>query len=490
MPDSKVPTPPTANIQANDSVAHQLFGGSRLWLLTLLCLIVSAGLVWWSLPQRGVTINIQFPEGHGLQPDDTVRFRGIEVGTVESVKLDNALDGVDVEVLLKPFADQLATEGTRFWIVRPELSLTRISGLETAIGHKYIGVSPNTDSEDGAAKTTYRFRGLADVPVDTLSEDGLELILRGDKRFSVSKGSTVTFRGVEVGTVLDVVLSQNARHVDVRVRIFNQHAQLLTSETKFWATSGLDLDFKFGFNGGFNLDTESLETLARGGVSMITTGQGKSVSPGDVFTLHASSEDAWFTQANNFRMTKIALKGAVPLSASWTAKSLFGSKQKEVRFNGLASNIDGVRQFIFPADIISEGRELDSFHLQAFGKPVSLESSSEKAIGPHKVVLLPLQSQEAKVDFLMELHDEDAISDCLAVRVSDDLETSFHLPVNASSIKPNLENPEIWDLIDFNGDRKVWHGSPVLSASDGKLIGILLIEARKAQIIRAAAIGR
>ena len=124
------------------------------------------------MPQRGTTIHIQFPEGHGLKQEDTVRYRGIEVGSVESVSLDDSLDGVEVEVLLKPSASELATKGTRFWIVRPELSLTRISGLETAIGHKYIGVSPRPNTEEAPTQTSYRFQGLADVPVDTLSDSG------------------------------------------------------------------------------------------------------------------------------------------------------------------------------------------------------------------------------------------------------------------------------------------------------------------------------
>lgn len=494
--------PPVAKIQPDDSTAHRLFGGSRLWLLTLLCLIISAGLIWWSLPQQGTTIHINFPEGHGLQPDDTVRFRGIEVGTVESVQLGGELDGVEVEVLLKPFARRLATEGTRYWIVRPELSLTRISGLETAIGHKYIGVSPSlgngagagtvagaeTAAETGAETTAKfqpratRFRGLADVPVDTLSDDGIELILRGDKRFSVGKGSTVTFRGVDVGTVLDVVLSQDGRHVDFRVRIFDQHTKLLTSQTKFWASSGLDIDFKFGFNGGFNLDTESLETLARGGVSMITTGQGKSVSPGDVFTLHAAADEDWYSQANSYRTTDVTLKGAVPLKATWIVNSIFGNKEKSTQFNGVATRIDGAASVLFPADAIADARSLESFQLFIAGQPVSLDQV-EPSIHSDRLLSFPIVGRESDFDVLAEFADATEPLNCLAVRKSAALSTSFHLAIDAAAISLNSDDPKVWDIIDFNGDRKVWHGAPVVSAVDGTLVGVLLIESRTAQVL-------
>jgi sporulation protein YlmC with PRC-barrel domain len=478
-------TPPVAEIRPRTSAAHKLFGGSRLWFLTLLCLLIAAGLLWWSTPQKGTIIHIQFPEGHGLKPEDTVRYRGIEVGTVESVHLDDSLDGVEVEVLLKPSASQLAKEGTRFWIVRPELSLTRISGLETAIGHKYIGVSPNPNSEDASLRSEYKFQGLADVPVDTLSDSGIELILRGDKRYSVSKGSAVTFRGVDVGTVLDVALSQEARHVDVRVRIFDQHASLLTSQSKFWVSAGLDFDFKFGLNGGgFDLDTESLETLARGGVSMITTGQGTEVSPGDVFTLHAAADDDWYKSAANFQATDVALRGAVPFKASWSSRGLFGRKEKVAQFNGIAIIKDGVEQVVAPAQLLEKADVDESFKLSVSGTELDRTVfTSESDMGSTRTRSLKI---EGSFDpFAMP---EDGVSleepiDCLAVRRSSDQNISFHVAIRGDLIKPNTEQPELWDVIDFNGDPNVWHGSPVVTANDGKLIGMLLIYGRKTHIL-------
>jgi len=433
------------------------------------------------MPQRGTVIHIQFPEGHGLKQEDTVRYRGIEVGTVESVHLDDSLDGVEVEVLLKPSASQLATEGTRFWVVRPELSLTRISGLETAIGHKYIGVSPSPNSNDTGAQTSYRFQGLADVPVDTLSDSGIELILRSDKRYSVSKGSAVTFRGVDVGTVLDVALSQDTQHVDVRVRIFDQHASLLTSQSKFWVSAGLDFDFKFGLNGGgFDLDTESLETLARGGVSMITTGQGKEVSPGDVFKLHAEAEDDWFTYAANFQTTDIALRGAAPIKVSYTKSGFFGKKEKALQFNGVAISKDGVQTVSFPADVVLDAKGHDSFELSIGDADVSAEQLD--AIANDSV----LTSIESSGEFGAFAKPDDFESpstpiDCMAVRRSG--EVSFHLAIRAASIKSNEDEGHYWEVIDFNGDRNVWHGAPVISSSSGKLVGVLLIESRKARIL-------
>ena len=37
---------------------------------------------------------------------------------------------------------RLACEGSRFWIVRPQVSLSRVAGLETVVGARYIGALP------------------------------------------------------------------------------------------------------------------------------------------------------------------------------------------------------------------------------------------------------------------------------------------------------------------------------------------------------------
>ena len=117
---------PTAKVQ---NIKPGFFGnlaGSYMWLLTLVCLVAAIGLVWWSMPEEGVHIEIHFPDGHGLRVEDTLRYRGIDVGTVEAVELKDDLAGVDVKVVLKPFAEPLARQGSQFWIVRPELSLIHI----------------------------------------------------------------------------------------------------------------------------------------------------------------------------------------------------------------------------------------------------------------------------------------------------------------------------------------------------------------------------
>ena len=259
---------PTANIGPSRVGFSDILRGSYMWLVALVCLGVAIGVAWWSMPEQGIEITIRFPEGHGLAAEDPVRFRGIDVGVVEEVKLNNELSGVDVHVNLSPFAEPLAREGTRFWIVRPQLSLGGVSGLETAVGHKYIGLIPG----DPKGEWKSVFDGLINAPADALENEGIEILLRGEKRNSVTSGSPVSFRGVEIGRVLSVELSPDGLKVDARLRIYAKFTKLVTSESKFWASSGIDATFSP--ISGLRLEMESIETLVQGGVSMLTIANG------------------------------------------------------------------------------------------------------------------------------------------------------------------------------------------------------------------------
>ena len=460
--------------------------GSYMWLVAAVCLILAVGLVWWSLPARGIAINLHFPEGHGLQAEDAVRFRGIDVGIVEEVKLNSKLTGVDVRVSLNPSAQSLAREGTRFWIVRPELSLAGISGLETAVGHKYIGLIPAADNE---APYKWTFEGLPSSPADALANDGMELIIRSEKKYSVSAGSPVTCRGVEIGRILSVGLSQDARFVDVRARIFEKYIKLVTTKSKFWATSGVDFDFSFGE--GLKLDIESLETIARGGVSMLTTENGgQPVKPGHVFSpLHSKPDDSWYSASKLVTSTDVELRGVLPLELQWQHNGLFGQSTKTTTFNGIPfRDRDGNTFALIPSDalLLPKKGVAGSMQLAPIGAPdlaiaiTAVEPIQDEPVG---VMKLPISSAFSS-NWLNEqaARQPTQPENSLAVRASGEPRnlTYLHFSIEQASIG---DNDGDWVLNSFDGDRDVWHGSPVLSESDGKLIGILMIGQRQVTIL-------
>jgi hypothetical protein len=463
---------PTANVGPSRVGFSDILRGSYMWLVALICLGVAIGVAWWSMPEQGIEITIHFPEGHGLAAEDPVKFRGIDVGIVEEVKLNSELSGVDVHVNLSPFGEPLAREGTRFWIVRPQLSLGGVSGLETAVGHKYIGLIPG--DPEGEWKSV--FDGLVSAPADALENNGIEILLRGEKRNSVNAGSPVTYRGVEIGRVLSVELSPDGIKVDARLRIFDKFTKLVTSESKFWASSGIDADFSP--ISGLRFEMESLETLVRGGVSMLTVANGGlPIKPGDDFVLYPSPNNDWFEKAQQVQATDVDRRGAIPMEVVWEQKGFLGRQsQRRSPIIGTHVKLDGKDLMLFPSDalVLPEKGIAETLFVSVKALPDAKVKISEK-VSEQSLTKLELNSLDnvafPKSISSSEMRTPSKPESCLAVRANGELDDLRYLSISIEE----KDIDEKWVIASFNGDRSVWHGAPVLSETDGKLIGILLV---------------
>ena len=202
---------------------------TRLWLLTGACLLVATGLVVWNQKPSGPQITIQFEQGHGLKPGNTLQYRGIEVGEVTAVDLNDAADGVSVTVELQPGAKQLAVNGSQFWIVRPRVSLTRISGLDTVVGARYLSVQPGPVGREAQLE----FEGL-ETPLTLIDSEAVEVAIHFKEGHGLSIGDQVQHRGIVVGEVTAVDLDAEFDGVTVQVRLAASAGRLARAGTQFW----------------------------------------------------------------------------------------------------------------------------------------------------------------------------------------------------------------------------------------------------------------
>jgi paraquat-inducible protein B len=179
---------------------------SIAWVLPAIALILAGWVVYAAWAKRGVTIIVDFKQGHGLKAGDAVRCRGIAIGQVRKVELMHDLDGVRVTVNLHAQAQHVARAGTQFYIARPRLRLTEVEGLETLIGPRYLAAMPPTNGTDRRRQRV--FIGLADAPaVESIDVDDLEVTVHTERRGSLRAGGAVLYRQVRIGTILSVGLT-------------------------------------------------------------------------------------------------------------------------------------------------------------------------------------------------------------------------------------------------------------------------------------------
>ena len=238
-----------AAIVRSDTKASRLFGRSTgvFWLLALAALFIAVGLTYHETRDMGTAVTVQFQNGHGLKPEDAVRYRGINIGFVESVRLGDRQDGLEVVVNLHPEAESFAREGTQFWIERPQISLSRMSGLETVVGAKYLGVSPGPVGGPSATE----FVGLENPPRLQLAETSDDTItIRFRDGNGISSGDTVRYRGIVVGEVTEVRLERDLTGVIVKASLTKDARNVARKGSVFWVER-----VQVGLKGVRGLDT-------------------------------------------------------------------------------------------------------------------------------------------------------------------------------------------------------------------------------------------
>ena len=203
--------------------------GSRLWWLTGLSLVVAVGLVISSLWRHGPRITIHFADGHGLKAGDVLRYRGISVGEVTDVVLAPKLNGVVCTLTLDPQAASLARRGSEFWVERPRVSLSRVSGLETVVEPTYVCVRPGPVD----APPAHQFDGIESPP--TLAEgEFAEITIRFTEGYGLQTGDPVRYRGIVIGEVSTIDLDRDLASVAVQVRLSVMARQVAREGSQFW----------------------------------------------------------------------------------------------------------------------------------------------------------------------------------------------------------------------------------------------------------------
>jgi paraquat-inducible protein B len=233
---------------------------SLIWLIPIVAALVGVTLVARILLERGPEIVLTFKTAEGLEAGKTaVKYKDVQIGLVQSLRLARDRSHVRVLVQLNKDADGFTAQDSRFWVVRPRLDTSGISGLGTLLSGAYIGADAGT-----ATETAGEFTGLETPPIVTRDASGQQFLLRATDIGSLDVGSPVYFRRIKVGQVAAFELDGDGRGVTLRVFVNAPYDKFVGVNTRFWQASGIDAQLSAS---GFTLRTQSLATILLGGIA-------------------------------------------------------------------------------------------------------------------------------------------------------------------------------------------------------------------------------
>jgi paraquat-inducible protein B len=260
---------------------------SGIWIIPLIALLLGVYMVVHTWLTEGPTITVAFNNASGLTQGKTkIKYRNVDMGIVEEVRLNDNFDGVIATIKLDRQTLPLLREDTRFWVVTARVGMGNISGLDTLLSGAYIQLAPG-EGVEGKRK----FVALEQPPLTPTGAPGLRLKLISESASSVSAGDAVLYNSYKVGRVESMTFDPSDRKAHYTLFIDAPYHELVDSQTRFWNVSGISLSAGAD---GFKLETGSMDTVLLGGVAFgLPPGltKGEPVEHNTEFELYSSYED-------------------------------------------------------------------------------------------------------------------------------------------------------------------------------------------------------
>ncbi|WP_136681363.1 MlaD family protein [Neptunomonas sp. XY-337] len=270
----------------NDPIIRRRRMPSAVWLLPLIAAIIAGWLVYKNYTDRGIKIEVLFDSAAGLEANKTkVLYRGLPAGVVKKLEIDENLRQVRAFIEMAPQADDSLTDKAKFWLVKPQVSLSGVRGLETLLSGHYIGFQPGL-----GGNSTREFTALNQQPPPIKDAEGLYLTLTADSARSVYQGANVFYRDISVGEVLSHSLSKDGKEVLIEVYIEPRYTHLIRENTRFWNAGGIKVKADLP---KIDIEVGSLASLIAGGIHFSTPQtDSPAAQSGALFTLFGDFEDA------------------------------------------------------------------------------------------------------------------------------------------------------------------------------------------------------
>ena len=241
-------------------VRKSKLGFSLIWLVPIVAALVGLSLLVSHYLSAGPRITVTFQTAEGIEAGKTqVKYKNVVIGKVTTMKLSRDRTHISVMIDLEKDARAFATKGTRYWVVRPRIGASGVSGIDTLLSGAFIGADAGSSDEEQSD-----FTGLETPPAVTHGAPGRRFMLHAADLGSLDIGSPVYFRRIQVGRIVSYQLDKDGKGVSLQLFIDGPNDRFVLKDSRFWNASGVDVSLGAD---GLKMNTQSLATVIAGGVA-------------------------------------------------------------------------------------------------------------------------------------------------------------------------------------------------------------------------------
>jgi paraquat-inducible protein B len=259
-----------------------------IWLVPIIALLISLWLAYQYFSQLGPEITIEFKSSSGLKAKQSqIKYRDVPIGTIKKISLKDGGEGVIVTARMNKDAQPLLNKESKFWIVKPKIDKTGITGLETLVSGSYIELNGVYGGE-----LKKHFIGLEEAYIDEKKLKGKHFKLNAPNSYDIEQGSLVFYRNVEAGEVKEVKISKNGDRVEFNLFIKEPFYKFINASSQFFYMSNFKIDLS---KSRLDMSLASSSQIIYGAIAFTTPSKRLHQYPIDnnyTFTLFASEGEA------------------------------------------------------------------------------------------------------------------------------------------------------------------------------------------------------
>jgi len=189
----------------------------------------------------GLYVILEAPDAGGIRVGAPVLHKDIPVGSVEEIRYSDNARQVQMLINVESTSSHLLSSATRFWRSGAVDVKVGGGGVNMRVGSVAqmleggVAFDSFAEKEQSMGKAVSKGdRFLLFSSKDEASNAGVTVRLRLDNAKSLSTGSEIRYRGLPVGAITRLQLSEDLKSVNAEAALKNAALPMLNSGTKFW----------------------------------------------------------------------------------------------------------------------------------------------------------------------------------------------------------------------------------------------------------------
>lgn len=272
--------------QTTATVKHAPPFNVLVWIIPALALLTGAWLLFQHIRNTGPEITLYLNDADGIEINSTtIKVLNVTVGKVTAINISPDEKGVQIKAKMSADVKSMLREDTQFWIVKPRIDQSGITGLNTLVSGSYIAFTPGHSKEKADS-----FKVLDLPPVSAISQSGLRLRLKGYSDKLLTPGSPVLYGDMAAGQIEKAYFDPKDHSVHYQIFVNAPYDSLINDKVKFWLQTGIQIKAS---GGGVHIDSAPLPALLSGAISFKTTenGTGKPIAKDAEMPLYRSEQE-------------------------------------------------------------------------------------------------------------------------------------------------------------------------------------------------------